>query len=467
MPKTYVGSRLRQLRRERNLSQASLAATLDLSASYVNQIEHDVRPLTVPVLKRITEAFGVDATFFSRDDDSRLLAELKDVVADQELGSPSVELQELSELVDKHPAVARSVVEMHRRYANARDKLTLAMDARVASPEALTMPHDEVRDFFYSRQNYLDDVDHAAESLAGELGVELFGIPDTERALSTRLEAGHGVSVRTSYSTSGTLHHLDRARGVLSLSPILTSGQRAFRLASELAFLEAGSLIDAHVAAEPFTSETSENLAQRGIAAYFAAATLMPYTLVHTEAERNGYDVDYLCHAFGVGYETVASRLSTLQRANLRGVPFTFVRVDRAGNISKRQSATGYHFSTSGGTCPLWGIYESFTRPGETVRQHAVMPDGRAYLWIARTVRHHRFHFRETEKLFAIGLGCETRHAERTIYAEGMALDDVSQATPIGAGCRVCPRQACAQRAFPSIQQPITVDPHTTSIAPY
>ena len=467
MSKTYVGSRLRQLRRERNLSQASLAATLELSASYVNQIEHDVRPLTVPVLKRITEAFGVDATFFSRDDDSRLLAELKDVVADQELGAPSVELQELSELIYRHPAIARSVVEMHRRYANARDKLTLALDSRVSSHETLTMPHDEVRDFFYSRQNYLDDIDHTAEALAGRLGVERFGIHATERALATYLADEHGVDVRTSPSESGVLHHLDLESGVLSLSPILSSGQRAFRLASALSFLEAGSLIDAHVAAEPFTSETSVNLAKRGIAAYFAAATLLPYSMVHEEAERGGYDVDYLCHVFGVGYETVASRLSTLQRANMRGVPFTFVRVDRAGNISKRQSATGYHFSTSGGTCPLWGIYESFTRPGETVRQHAAMPDGRTYLWIARTVRHHRFHFRETEKLFAIGLGCETRHAERTIYAEGMALDDVSQATPIGAGCRVCPRQGCAQRAFPSIQHGITVDPHTTSIAPY
>ena len=173
MPKTYVGSRLRQLRRERNLSQASLAATLQLSASYVNQIEHDVRPLTVPVLKRITEAFGVDATFFSRDDDSRLLAELKDVVEDQELGTPHIELQELSELVYRHPPVARSVVEIHRRYSNARDKLTLATDSRVSSSEPLSMPHDEVRDFFYSRQNYLDDLDHAAERLAGGIGVDV------------------------------------------------------------------------------------------------------------------------------------------------------------------------------------------------------------------------------------------------------------------------------------------------------
>ncbi|AWB83261.1 acetate metabolism transcriptional regulator RamB [Corynebacterium liangguodongii] len=467
MPKTYVGSRLRQLRRERNLSQAALAARLDLSASYVNQIEHDVRPLTVPVLKRITEAFGVDATFFSRDDDSRLLAELKDVVADRELGAHTTSLQELSDLVYRHPKLARSVVEMHRRYSNARDTLTLAVDSRVSSPQQLVMPHDEVRDFFYSRQNYLDDVDHAAEGLALRLGVERFGIRVTEQALASYISSAHGVEVRTTPAESEVLHHFDRQAGVLTLSPTLSLGQRAFRIASALSFVEAGPLIDSHVAAEPFSSETSANLARRGIASYFASAVVMPYAMFHAEAELSGYDVDYLCHVFGVGYETVASRLSTLQRANMRGVPFTFVRVDRAGNISKRQSATGYHLSTSGGTCPLWGIYESFARPGETVRQHAEMPDGRTYLWIARTVRHHRVHFRETEKLFAIGLGCETRHAERTIYATGLTLGDVSQATPIGAGCRVCPREGCAQRAFPSVQHDLSVDPYSSTVAPY
>ena len=61
-----------------------------LSASYVNQIEHDVRPLTVPVLQRITNTFGVDATFFSRDDDSRLLAEVQDVVMGKEITKASM-----------------------------------------------------------------------------------------------------------------------------------------------------------------------------------------------------------------------------------------------------------------------------------------------------------------------------------------------------------------------------------------
>lgn len=469
MSKTYVGSRLRQLRRERDLSQASLAGTLGLSASYVNQIEHDVRPLTVPVLLRITEVFGVDATFFSRDDDSRLLAEIQDVIQDKELCPSPVELQELSELVYNHPTVARTLVDVHRHYRNVRDKLSLATDTRRTSESAaaLSMPHDEVRDFFYARQNYLDGLDHHAEALAGDLRVTQFGIRDAEQALANRLREDHGVEIELTAQMDGTLHRFDRESGQFTLASRLSEGQRAFRMAAELGLLEAQDQISALVADEPFTSDASRSLAQRGLASYFAAATLMPYAMMHSEAERAGYDVEYLCQVFGVGYETVASRLSTLQRDNLRGIPFTFVRVDRAGNMSKRQSATGVHFSNNGGTCPLWNIYETFTRPGVISRQLAQMPDGRNYLWISRAVQHHQGRYGDTNKLFAIGLGCEARHADRTVYAEGLDLTNLHAATPIGPGCRTCARENCSQRAFPPINEAIDIDIHRSAVAPY
>ena len=469
MSRTYVGSRLRQLRRERDLSQASLAATLGLSASYVNQIEHDVRPLTVPVLLRITEAFGVDATFFSHDDDSRLVAEIQDVIADQEISPVPVEMQELSELVYNHPSIARTLVDVHRRYRTMRDKLSLATDSRrtANSAPALSMPHDEVRDFFYARQNYLDTLDHKAEGLANELGIAPFQIREAESALAERLKNKHNVEIVTTPELDGTLHRFDRDTGVLSLASRLSCGQRAFRMAAELGFLEADQEISAVVDEEPFQSQDSRKLARRGVASYVAAATLMPYGLMHSTAEQSGYDIEYLCQVFGVGYESVTSRLSTLQRPNQRGIPFTFVRVDRAGNMSKRQSATGVHFSSSGGTCPLWNIYETFAHPGVISRQLAQMPDGRNYLWIARAVQHHQGRYGDTNKLFAIGLGCEARHADRTVYAAGLDLSDMSHATPIGIGCRMCPRENCAQRAFPPINEALNIDTHSSSVAPY
>ncbi|MCF4005791.1 acetate metabolism transcriptional regulator RamB [Corynebacterium uropygiale] len=467
MAKTFVGSRLRQLRRERDLTQAELAAELGLSPSYVNQIEHDVRPLTVPVLLRITEAFGVDATFFSLDDDSRLMAELEEVIHDDEINRVAIDMHELSELVYNHPDIARTMVAMHRRYASVRDKLSLIMDSPTEGAEALAMPHEEVRDFFYARQNYLHDLDIRCEDFGEALGAGQLPMNVLEEELRTAAREEYGVEVHTVSGDNDLVHHFDPETRILTVHSHLSLGQRAFRLAAELALLECAEDVEELVRAEGFRSEASRELARRGVGSYAAAAILMPYQGFHRCAEQNGYDIEYLSQVFGVGYETIASRLSTLQRPQLRGIPFTFVRVDRAGNMSKRQSATGLHFSNAGGTCPLWVIYEAFATPGRIHRQHAQMPDGRHYLWTARTVQHRRPHFGATGKIFAVGLGCESRHAQRTVYSQGLDLSDPASATPIGPGCRMCSRHGCAQRAFPALHEQVDINAHHSTIAPY
>jgi len=156
-----------------------------------------------------------------------------------------------------------------------------------------------------------------------------------------------------------------------------------------------------------------------------------------------------------------------LQRPSARGVPFFFVRVDRAGNISKRQSATDFHFSRVGGSCPLWNVHEAFAHPGRILTQLAQMPDGRTYLWIARTVQRGHGEYGAPGKSFSIGLGCDLRHAARLVYSKGLDLGDAASATPIGAGCRVCERPSCPQRAFPPIGRPLTIDENRSRFAPY
>jgi len=182
-------------------------------------------------------------------------------------------------------------------------------------------------------------------------------------------------------------------------------------------------------------------------------------------AEALRYDIGLLQQRFGVGFETVCHRLSTLQRPGAPGVPFFFVRVDRAGNISKRQSATQFHFSRTGGTCPLWNVYEAFEQPGRVLRQLASMPDGRKYLWIARTVSGGGRGYGAPRKTFAVALGCDMRHAPRLVYAQGLDLN--AAATPIGMGCKVCERAHCPQRAFPYLGAALEVDEHQSRFAPY
>lgn len=439
---------------------------LEISPSYLNQIEHDVRPLTVAVLLRITEVFGVDATFFASHDDTRLVAEMREVAMDRDLGA-DMDVAEVADMVASYPNFARAMVNLHRRYRLTTTQLAAATEDRYSDGSgsgSITMPHEEVRDYFYQRQNYLHELDTAAEDLTAKIRMHR---GDLAGELANRLTTEHGVRIVRRIDLGDTvLHRYDPATKTLEMGNHLSRGQQVFKMAAELAFLEFDQLIDKMVDEGMFTSDESRTLARLGLANYFAAATVLPYRQFHDVAENFRYDVERLSAFYSVSYETIAHRLSTLQRPSMRGVPFSFVRVDRAGNMSKRQSATGFHFSSSGGTCPLWNVYETFTNPGKIQVQIAQMPDGRNYLWVARTVERRASRYGQPGKTFAIGLGCELRHAHRLVYSEGLDLSG-EVATPIGSGCRVCERDNCPQRAFPALGKALDLNEHRSTVSPY
>ena len=467
MRKTFMGVRLRKLRADRGLSQVALAQALGLSPSYLNQLEQNQRPLTVAVLLKLNRTLGVDIQQFSEDEEARLVAGLRDALAD---APEPVSLPELQAVAGQMPAVARAVMALRRQVQEAQDQLeAMALrlgDDRVDAAAHRAMPFEMVRDFFFAHRNYLDTVDRAAERLAGELAGE--GATLVE-ALVRRLSSRHGVQVRVAEAPGGDdKRRYDPATRSLRLAQGLDAGQQAFQLATQLALLEGRDAIEALIDVPPFTQdEAAHRLARLGVANYFAGALMLPYGEFLRAAEALRYDIDLLGQRFGVGFETACHRLSTLQRPGAPGVPFFFVRVDRAGNISKRQSATHFHFSRTGGTCPLWNVYEAFAQPGRVLAQRARMPDGRTYLWIARTVSGGQRGYGAPRKLFSIGLGCDIRQAPRLVYAKGMDLNDPDAATPIGMGCKVCERADCPQRAFPFVGQPLAADENQSRFAPY
>ncbi|CAO5150134.1 HTH-type transcriptional regulator RamB [Frankia sp. AiPs1] len=492
MQKTFVGSRLRELREERAMSQIELARLLGISPSYLNQIERNSRPLTVPVLLRITEAFGVDAGFFAAPDVTRLIAEVREVLSDATIGLGAAGLRvsdtEVTQLAEQLPQAAHALIMLHRRYRQAGERLAALTGERDPHPSgsapsarsaAVPMPDEEVRDFFYQRQNYVDDLDVAAEQLAGELGLAQGHL----HAVLTERLAMHGVRVHVREPQAAPtgaaggdagrdlgrdeLYRFDPQTGVLTLSRHLHPGQRAFRMALQLGLTEFDDLITRLTDEGMPSGPPARALTRIGLANYFAAALLLPYQQFRATAEQFRYDVERLSGHFGMGFETICHRLSTLQRPHARGVPFSFIRVDRAGNMSKRQSATGFHFSRAGGTCPLWNVYEALASPGRIHTQIARMPDGRSYFWIARTVSSGYGRFGRPGKTFAIGLGCELRHASRLVYSTGLDLDDPAAAVPIGIGCKVCERADCAQRAFPPIGRALALDERRGTFAPY
>lgn len=461
-PRTIpAGTRLRAIRTERGLTQAAFAGRLGLSASYYNQLEHDRRPVSADLAARIATAAGIDPGWLDTAVDAQLLAEIRDTVLPYLPPGRETDV-ELRSWVQSMPTVARAVL------AAQRQLLSASGPASDTAGDYLRSPHEEVRDFFHDRRNHIAPLDEAAEKLVAQWDLTP-GEMDT--GLARVLHAVHGVSVVSlpadETAETADRRRLDPATRTLQIAGWLRPGQRAFQFAMQLALLQHGEMIDDIVAGASGLTPQAARLARVGLAQYFAGATVLPYEHFRQSAETSRYDIDLLSTRYGVGYETVCHRLSTLQRPGSRGVPFFLVRTDRAGNISKRQSATTFHFSRAGGSCPLWVVHEAFDAAGRIHRQVSVLPDGRTYLWIARTVAARSLRFGGPQPVFAIGLGCDIRHAHRLVYSDGLDLADRQAATPIGPGCRTCERTDCAQRAFPMLGRPLLADPSRSPALPY
>tara|TARA_E500000305_G_scaffold16561_1_gene12302 strand:- start:62 stop:667 length:606 start_codon:yes stop_codon:yes gene_type:complete len=193
----------------------------------------------------------------------------------------------------------------------------------------------------------------------------------------------------------------------------------------------------------------------------------MPYDAFFRTAQETKYDIRLLGRRFGTSFEQVCHRLTTLQRAGARGIPFFLIRVDNAGNVSKRFSAAGFHFARFGGTCPRWNVHDAFRVPGQVYTQVVAMDDGTRYFSIARTVSRAGSGIGVPGDQYVVGLGCDISHARDFAYSLGHDLDNEEAATPIGVNCRLCERLDCSQRAFPPLKRKLHVEEHVRSVSAF
>ncbi|MBP2314008.1 helix-turn-helix domain-containing protein [Azospirillum soli] len=468
--KLFLGYKLRRLREQRGMTQAALAKTLDLSPSYLNQLENNQRPLTLPVLLKVSAVFEVDLSNFVEDEDSRLVADLREALADPLFAGAPLTNAELRSAVGSSPELARRVLSLHQAYQKLHERVQSLADSlsnqeqddSFAGPQ---FPYEEVRDYFHYCNNYVGPLDEAAERLWDAEKIHSGALLNELAAL---LKRRHDVRVKIVADDAETaMRSYDESTGTLRLSALLNGPSRAFHMAHQIALLGFGETIEELVAQAKFSSEDAKSICRVGLANYFAGALVMPYRAFAAQARALRHDVEQLQSRFGASFEQVCHRLSTLQRPGARGVPFYFVRVDMAGNITKRHSATRFHFARFGGACPLWNVHEAFAQPGKILVQFAQMPDRSTYIGIARTVTKRGGAYLKPSRQFAVGLGCEATHANEIVYAAGIDTSNVAAAVPIGVNCRICERTDCQQRAFPPIGSQLTVNESHRSFVPY
>jgi len=460
--KLYAGAKLRETRTRLGFTQKDFAAKLGVSLPYLNQMENNRRPVSTGVVLALVHEFGFDVSELSTGDAERIVTDMREALADPVFSDLAPPLADLRLTASNAPALARAFLELHRAFRQSQERLA-ALDERLGLDARTTplSPWEEVRDFFHYCDNYIDAVDRAAERFSRHLTApgksRLQAISDYLETLGVKAEVAPQTDLRLYDAKTKTLRVSARADGATQL----------FQMLHQCALIENNDLLEATLDLARFQSDQARSICKIGLANYFAGATALPYGSFLEAAHETRHDLERLSAHFGASLEQVAHRLSTLQRPGAKGVPFFFVRVDQAGTITKRHSATRLQFARFGGACPLWNVHQAFETPGRFLRQLAETPDGVRYFCLARDVSKSGGSFHAPLRRFAIGLGCEVSHAAGLVYADDMDVDNAQAFEPIGVSCRICERVSCHQRSVPPIERAVKVDPDRRGILPY
>ncbi len=471
--KLFAGAVVRRLREARGFTQGYLAEKLSLSTAYLSQIENNQRPLTAQILIGLSAALGSDVSVFSAEDPDRLTSDLREILADPMFQARDVGLADIKSAAVSAPWLARTLLDLHGSYRRLNERLQI-IDENLASGRGeadatVPLPFEEVRNFFHYTNNYVDSLDRAAEALAtSQLADEaLSGKPDRIAAFSAYLADRHGIRIQDISDPSEVIYAYDDKARILSINAAVDGSTKSFILAYQIGLLEQQGAVDQVILEARFRSEEAANICRVALGNYFAAALQMPYGAMLAAARETRHDLERMGRMFGASLEQIGHRLSTLQRPGEKGIPLYFAKVDRAGNIIKRHSATRFHFARFGGACPLWNVHEAFEMPDRILVQHAEMPDGTRYLCMAKCITKSSGRYGGPIRRYAIGVGCEVSHAGHFVYADHLDLKSGVPAAEIGISCRICERNTCPQRAVPPLDKAIRLDPDQRGILPY
>jgi predicted transcriptional regulator/DNA-binding XRE family transcriptional regulator len=458
MRKTFIGPHLRKLRLERQQTQAEMAKTLGISTSYVNLLEKNERSVSVPVILKLFDSYGVDWREIADDDNTAMLSDLRAILQDPLFDNTKPDLAQLRAALVHSPDLAHCLLKLHRAFQAATDQLLASAESESApsSPVFEASPEATVHNFFRGQRNHFADLETAAEAFWSN---ERIATDEIYIRLKQRLHQTHGLTVQVVPvgDLPYTLREYDEGRARVLLSEAMDHPNRVFQLAHVASLIEQRELMDALLSTSGISDERGLARCRVELANYAAAAILMPYKPFLAEAQACKYDMDHLSTRFGVSFEQACHRATTLQRRGAQGVPLFFMRVDKAGNVSKRFNATDFHLAEHGGACPRLDIHTSFRTPGRIVPQFVELPDASQFFVFARTVDRPNFTRHSQDVRLAIAMGCSIEHAESIGYAEHFSMTGI-QPTQIGINCRVCPRSNCDQRAHHAVVMSQPVD---------
>ena len=467
--KSQIGFKIKNERRKQGISQAKLSEKLGISSSYLNLIESGKRNVNVDLLLKTSEILNIELKDLSKKENANLYHDVLDLLGDNIFEDLDITNLEVKDLANNSPLVAKALIRLGDFYKKENKEIYSKVESisedNITNYKS-TFPGEAVSDFLQQHNNYFEEIEDYA--------TDIFRLVNTNNRtrhvlLVDYLKKKHKIEVVDVVPSEkeNFAKKFDQNQNKLFLSDYLTLETKKLFIASQIVQLEAMNLINKQLADYAFQNEESKTLTTIALINYTAAAILMPYELFYTECLKHRYDLELIQHTFATSFEQVAHRVTCLQNPKMRGIPFHMLRVDIAGNISKRLSLSGIQIPRYGGACPRWNIHSAFVTPGKIHAALSKMTDGEKYVCIARTIEkgigRHGVH----RSMVSIGLGCQAKYAKDFVYSDQLNLKDEKAAIPIGVNCRTCTRLDCQQRAFPPLNKKFKIDLNKRGISVY
>ena len=469
-----LGATVRRLRRQRNYSQVNFAKDLGISASYLNLIESNRRSLTGELLVKIAEKFGIELSEFKIDDSPNLYDDILEIFSDDLFEDIIIKNIDIKDIIINQPNLAKAIRMLYDKYCFLKEDTKAFSFLDGGSKNLLNhssrLPAEVVSDFLQDNNNFFSILEEKAKKIrkqampvtvSPELNSQLL-IDFLEKKFATK------VAILPPDKRHRMVRKYDPVAKTLVLSDLLPLESRTFLIAQQIGLFSADKEINKIIAESDMGTSDSISLARIALTNYFAGALLMPYEKYYEYSTVVGYDIEKLMHKFGVSFEQCCHRILTLQKPGLSGVPFHLLRVDRAGNISKRISFSGISLPRYSGACPRWNLYSSFSNPEKINIQVSEMNNGDRYFCIAKCFRKYGGGYGLPQSFYSIGIGCRLEEADKLVYYRtNYDYQNADSIIKVGVSCRTCSISDCRQRAHPPVNKRINIDENVRGLSSY
>ena len=464
-----IGPKIKSFRRQLGLQANKLAEQLGISPSYLNLIESGKRKIDGDLLLKVCEELKIELSDLTNKSDLNLVNDISELLDDQLFEDLDILGPEVKDLVNTNPKIARALIKLGDNYKQKDNEIinkVETLSGKIIDSRKTSFPGEVISDFLQDKQNYFPKLEEFANKIFEKVQVN-----NRTRyiALCDFLNSEYSIKVKDVIPEEDKPFSkiFNKNKKELLLSDYNSLETKKLHAAAQIAQEGAEEEINSYLSEFKFPSDEAKRLTKIALLNYCGAAILMPYKLFHSECKKLKYDLELLQNTFATSFEQVAHRVTCLQDPKLPGIPFHMLRVDIAGNISKRFSLSGIEIPRYGGACPRWNVYSAFTRPGVIQAAVSKMTNGKKYVCIARTVEKGVGRYGKKKSMLSIGLGCEAKYAKDFVYTENLNLNDKKTEIPIGVSCRTCDRLDCSQRAFPPLHKKFDVDINSRGVSVY